>query len=133
MSENLDLVRSIYAAWERGDFSAAEWADPDIELVYTDGPDPGRRRGPAAMAKDMRRRLSALEGVRFEAEEYREIDDKRVLVFYSMSGRGQTSGLELGEMAVKAAALFHVRGGKVTRIVSYFEREHLPADLGLKE
>ena len=34
--ENVDLVRSIYSAWEAGDFALAEWADPEIEYVQAD-------------------------------------------------------------------------------------------------
>jgi ketosteroid isomerase-like protein len=133
MSANLDLVRSIYADWERGEFGSTEWADPEIEYVRADGPDPGSWTGLVEMAEGIRARLSAWEDFRTGAEEYRELDDGRVLVFIHQSGRGKASGLELGQMGSKGAVLFHVRGGKVTRLVSYLDRQNALADLGLKE
>lgn len=81
-SANLDLVRSIYANWERGDFSSAEWAHPVHSYHH---------------------------------------------------GRGKTSGLELGQMRSEGTTLFHVRGGKVTKLVMYVDRERALADLGLAE
>jgi ketosteroid isomerase-like protein len=133
VSANLDLVRSLYADWERGDFSHVEWAHPDIEFVIADGPEPTRVFGAAAMARAWREFPRAWEDLRAEAEEYRELDGERVLVLIHHRGRGKTSGLELGQMQQKIAALYHVREGKVTRFVTYWDRDRALADLGLEE
>jgi ketosteroid isomerase-like protein len=130
-STNLDLVRSIYAAWERGDFGSTEWAHPEIEYVFADGPSPGSWTGVAGMAEGWREWLGAWEEYRTQGEEYRELDDARVLVLAGNTGRGNTSGVELGQVQPKGAALFHIRDGKVTRIAVYWSRERALADLGL--
>jgi ketosteroid isomerase-like protein len=131
VSANLDLVRSIHAAWERGDFSSAEWAHPDVQYENVGGPSPGRWTGRAGMAEGMRDFLSAWKDFRVNVDQYRELDDERVLALTSYSACGKKSGLELGQMWTKAALLFQLRAGKVTRIVSYWERENALADLGL--
>jgi ketosteroid isomerase-like protein len=134
MSENLELVRGIYADWERGNFfSSADWADRDIEITITDGPAPGKWMGWGGGAESIREFLDAWEDVRFGADDYRELDAERVLVFDHADGRGKTSGLELGQMRTNGAHLFHVHGGKVTRLIRYWDRDRALADLGLAE
>jgi ketosteroid isomerase-like protein len=124
-------VRSIYAAWEQGDYRSVEWAHPEIEFVRPDGPHPGSTKGLAGMAESWRSFLSTWEDFRSEAAEFRELDDERVLVLAHFTARGKASGLDLGQMQTKAASLFHVSGGKVTRLVLYFDCERAFADLGL--
>jgi ketosteroid isomerase-like protein len=131
VSANLDLVRSIYAPWERGDFSSAEWAHAEIEWVVADGPAPGSWKGLAGMAEAMRDFFGAWEEWRGEAGEYRELDGERVLVLVRYGGRGKLSGLEVGQMRAEGASLFHCRDGKVTRFVAYLDRDHALAELGL--
>ena len=130
-SANVELVRSIYADWERGDFRSVEWAHPEIEFVLADGPDPGSWTGVADMTESWRSRASAWEELRFQTDEFRELDSERVLVLNRWSGRGKTSGVEIGQMMAKGAGLFHIRGGKVTRAVFYLDRERALSDLGL--
>src|ERR1700736_4459820 len=102
MSANLDLVRSIYAAWERGDFSSADWAHPGIEVVLADRPTPATWNGLAEMARGWRDVLDVWEDFRAEAEEYRELDKERVLAFVHNRGRGKVSGMEVDQMRTGA-------------------------------
>jgi ketosteroid isomerase-like protein len=129
-SANIDLLRSIFAAWERGDFGNIEWAIPEIEFGFADGPEPGTWTGLDGIAKANREWLSAWEKVRIKAESYTELDNERVFVVTLGSGRGRTSGLEVAPMA-RSAFLFDVRDGRVTRIVAYWDRDRALADLGL--
>ena len=131
MSANLDLVHSIYAAWEHGDYSSADWAHPAVEFVTADGPSPGSWKGFAGLAEGARSWVTAWEDFRIEANEYRELDDSRVLVIHDYTGRGKTSGLELGRMRSKRATLFHLQKSKVTKLVQYWNAEHALADAGL--
>ena len=133
MSGNVDLVRTIYAAWERGDWSSAEWADPEIEFAIADGPDPSSWAGLSAIAAGWREFLAAWVGYSIQADEYRDLGDERVLVLLHAAGRGKTSGVELGQFGERGANLFHIANGKVTRLVIYFDHTHAFADLGLAE
>jgi hypothetical protein len=57
------------------------------------------------------------KGSTVEADEYRELDEERVLVLARFARRGKTSGLEIGEVWTKAASVFQTRDGKVTKLL----------------
>jgi ketosteroid isomerase-like protein len=99
--------------------------------VIADGPEPSSWTGLAAAVEGWNEILSAWEGLHAEADEYRELDDKRVLVLATFSGRGKTSGMEVEQLRTKTAALFDVRDGKVTRLVVYWDRNRALDDLAL--
>ena len=130
--ENLKLVRSILAKWERGNFAWVDWAHPLIEYAIADEPGADVGWGPAAMARKWREFLTAWDDYRVAADEYRELDDERVLVALTAQGRGKASGLDIRATGGRrSATLFHLREGKVTRLVSYFDRNRAFADVGL--
>ncbi len=132
MSENVEIVRSIYANWERGDFRSIEWAGPEFEIVAADGAETGSA-GLAGTVEGIREFLSAWEDFRITAEAYRELDDGRILVLDRRSGRSKTTGLDLATMRTQGARVFQIRAGKVTRLVLYLDRERALADLGLEK
>src|SRR6476660_3435731 len=89
MSENLDLVRSIYADPERGDFSSADWADPEIEFAFVDGPEPGCWTGLQQMSTRYGGWLNGWTDFRAEPEELILVDSARILALVHNSGRGR--------------------------------------------
>jgi ketosteroid isomerase-like protein len=129
-SANLGLGRSIYADWERGDFSSTEW------LILTSSSCSSAAFWTAAGPDWLEWRKAsgwrtAWEELRIEVDEYRALDKERVLVLYHRSGRGKTSGLDLAQFRSDGAALLRVGNGKVTSLVSYADRDRALADLGL--
>ena len=132
-STNLELVRTIFTQWGRGDYSSAAWADPQIEYVWADGPSPGSWTGHAAMAESWGNWLRAWDDFVARADDYRVLDGDRILVLNSFGGRGRTSGVGVGELMTQGASVWTIDGGRVRRLVLYWNRDRALADLGLEE
>jgi len=133
VSENVEVVRAIYAAWERGDYSSAAWAHPEIEYVNADGPDRGTRVGLVGMAESWRRLLSVWSEFHTKADEYTELDDGRVLVLATFGGTARMNGLDVRDGRSKGANVFEIADGKVLRLTLYWNQERAFAELGIAE
>jgi ketosteroid isomerase-like protein len=114
--ENVELVRRVYEAHERGDFAFAAY-DREIEWHVTRlaGPELGfdslyvGHDGVRRFWKDW---LSAWETTSFEYEEFIDAGEQ-VIVVLSQRMRGRTSGIDLESDSY--AQVWTVRAGKLVR------------------
>jgi len=90
-------VRSIFAAYERGDpLASLDRAEPEMEFMIVGGPEPGTWSGLVEIEAGWRDYMSAWEVFSVEAEEYRELDDERVLVPLGSTGAARWADLGCG-------------------------------------
>ena len=129
MSENLDLVRSIYAAYERGDFrTPADEFAPDFEWVQLRAVvEPGTHRGLEARDRAFRSIFEVYENFRIEPEEYIDAGD-RVIVVARSHGTARGSGMQLDQ---RFAYVWTVRDGKPVRMEQYASRDEALKALAL--
>jgi len=121
VSENLDLVRSILKGWQEADFSRTDWADAEIEWEFVGGPEPSDGTGVVTLGAAVRRWIQAWDDWHVNVDEYRELDDARILVLCHAAGKARTSGIQLDDMFRSGGAmLFEVTGEKVNRFVVYW-------------
>jgi ketosteroid isomerase-like protein len=126
--ETVEVLRSVYERWGRGDFWTPEIFDRDVEVVWHPGVlDVGTYRGLAGVERSLREFFSVWDDMRMKAEEFIDLDS-RVLVLITASARGKGSSVET---AGKYAHLWTMHGGKATRIVGYLDWDTPRADLGL--
>jgi uncharacterized protein len=129
---NLDVLRKVYAEWERGnwqpkfDFYADDmvwgWSDefPGLSGVYRD---------PAERNKRVGEWLSGWDDWRCEAEEFVEHGDT-VIALCNYRGRGRGSGVWVD---TRGAHLWRLRDGRVVYLEVFATREGAFAAAGLAD
>ncbi len=127
--ENMEIVRTAFEQFARGDFSA--WADfpDDFEFVTSpELPDAGTYRGEAAL-RWLTAWVESFEELTVEATEISDAGDK-VVVAILQRGRPRES-----ETVVEGRwwQVVTLRGGEVARIESFPERAQALEAAGLSE
>ena len=123
--ENVELVRSILANWERGDYASVDWADPDIEFIAP----LDNTRGIEELGRRWREFLAEWEHFATTPERFIELGEDRVLVLVHFKGRGRVSGAPVTDFS--GGQLFTVRYGRVVRLVLYSTRDEALEATGL--
>jgi uncharacterized protein len=117
--ENVELVRRILEAWNRGDLDAAA-AELDTDVVWTwpkNVPEAGTHTGRDEVMRRLEEFLEAWNGLTITIERLVDADD-RVVALVRYSGMGQESGIEVSSRSTDAQ-VWTVRDGSVVSVELY--------------
>jgi ketosteroid isomerase-like protein len=111
--ENVEVVRAIYDAYERGDYPAAfERFHQDIEWFGPpDVSNSGFARGHEGVSHSLSTWVGTWDGYQFELRELIDAGDQVLAVGWHR-GRGKGSGVEVSE---EIFSVWTLRGGEVVR------------------
>jgi ketosteroid isomerase-like protein len=134
MSEqNVEIVRRIYAEWERGNFAAAaEWYDPEIrfEAWMPDASENVTAHGVAELRDFTGNWFAQWKNYRVIGDEFREASDDKVFVGGRQVASGHQSGVEVESPGF---AVWTFRGGKVVELFLNYDRHKALEVAGLSE
>lgn len=126
MSENVEVVRRIYAAWNDG---FAGLLDAGIEWVNPPGAvEGGTRKGVEAFAAAASSVSDAFEGSHVDFDEFIDAGD-RVVVLGTLRGRGRGSGAAVER---RQGYVWTIRGGKAIRFEWFTEQQQALESAGLQ-
>jgi ketosteroid isomerase-like protein len=130
MSQNVEIVRKMFDAWNRRDYAAAQEAfDPEVEVEIRVGIDAdGIWRGYDGLRR-MLRPWGAFSTFRSEIEEVLASGDE-VFIAAHHYGRGKASGVDV---EMKNWQVFTVRDGRIGRYRIYGTRGQALEAAGLSE
>jgi ketosteroid isomerase-like protein len=128
--ENVELVRSIFDGWSRGDFGVGwDLMTPDFEWrQHREAVEPGSHRG-AGIERALENIFEIYEDFHVEAERYIDAGDA-VVVFGRTIGRARRSGLAMDR---GFAFVWTVEGGRLVRLQVYSDRSEALEAVGLRE
>jgi ketosteroid isomerase-like protein len=129
--ENVEIVRAMFDAWNRGDFEESGAAfEPEVEVEMHLGADnDGTYRGFDEMAKMLRSFWGTFSEFRSEPADF-AVSGEEVAATVHHRGRGRTSG---AEVQMTNWHVFTVRGGRIVRYRMYARQDEALEAAGLSE
>jgi ketosteroid isomerase-like protein len=127
--ENVELVRSLYEGWLRGDLGLDK-LDPEISMVESAAvPGAANVTGVDGVERYIASFAKYWDEIRFEPQEYIDAGNL-VVVVARLIGRGRSSGVAVNRVW---SYVWTIRDGKALRMEVYSEKREALAAAGLAE